>query len=436
MVVRKSELQQADINIMTKKTIYTMKSNLLAIAAVAVFATACSSDGPDSSGEATQIEMTLAVSRAAEQNSLFKYYILEGANKVEPKDENIVISPLTLSMGLTVFANHSDTEHSTKNAENMERLFNVLGTPDLESLNSLATSYVDAIPNLENGTKSDLANLLYCIMPSFKSGEEPDWYAAFCRQDSALYYDILRADIVYGYRKSDDEVIIDDKYKEFFKKYDFDYVNSLDMLQFILFTTLDFEGQWKDKFDKANTRKEVFKGVDGPVAVDMMNQKIGCEVAGDEQMTILKKPFGNGTFEFVAVLPDEGYDIAEIISSGALKKIEELEFSKREIKIGLPKFDIKTGLKDNAPWLEAIGISTNIEVSNVTGIAKECKFKSNIDLRIDEDGAKAEVVSTYKEELIAVQPTSFICNRPFVMMINVAQTGASLITAKIVSMKK
>lgn len=75
----------------------------------------------------------------------------------------------------------------------------------------------------------------------------------------------------------------------------------------IIVNAVYFKGLWKNKFNKADTKKDKFKAADGIVRnVDMM-QKTDCEqYAENKTFSAVSMRYGNGHYSMQIILPKEG----------------------------------------------------------------------------------------------------------------------------------
>lgn len=416
-----------------------MKYKFFAFAAITVLAAACTSEVPEETNAVKMIELSPAASRAAEQNAQFKYHILEGANVSTDADRNVVISPLCLSMGLTAWANRIDDEIFIyeSDIESRDRLFQLLGSHNLESLNEITRTYATVIPNLEDGTTSDIFNLIYEIK-GFTDGNgtiDPFFDRDAFAKDSTIFADILRADVICAPR---DSMYRDSRFMAWMDKYGLGFDAPRGLIKPHVFNFVHFKGSWSDKFDPELTRKSTFHGADGDCKVDMMYQSDDFDYAENAKLRVLKKPFGNGTFEMVLVLPNGDCDIYDIVNYDDLHVIDGMVFSKVWLNLSVPKFDFNTGFQDANTWLRAIGIVPRVSGPDmVPGYPSTAwvDFSACVKLGIDENGAEVKANTETRGVVTCAGPLDFVCDRPFLLMINVAQTGASFVAAKIVSMK-
>ncbi|MDE6023374.1 MAG: hypothetical protein K2G13_07720, partial [Muribaculaceae bacterium] len=103
--------------------------SLLSIGAIAVAGTtSCSNDeGPGGEFKQTSIELTAAESRAGEALMGFQYDFVTNANSLVAADENMVCSPMSCSMLLSMLAECYE-------GDTRDEITELLGFSDLEVL--------------------------------------------------------------------------------------------------------------------------------------------------------------------------------------------------------------------------------------------------------------------------------------------------------------
>ena len=193
-----------------------------------------------------------------------------------------------------------------------------------------------------------------------------------------------------------------------------------------LLNALDFEAEWKDKFEKNSVRSGTFHGVKNEAEVTMMYATEQSYIETEKAKGFIK-PYVGGEYKFAAILPDEDTSIDDFLSSltgESLTKI--LSGAKRtSVEIGLPKFDFENRF-DLIPTLKKLGVNKAFSAdADFTALGKtafgnlyigEVVHKTRI--TVNEQKTKASAVTEIGGKDAAMPSTpSVILNRPFVYMI-------------------
>lgn len=193
-----------------------------------------------------------------------------------------------------------------------------------------------------------------------------------------------------------------------------------------LLNALDFEAEWKDKFEKNSVKSGTFHGVKNEAEVTMMYDSEQSYIETEKAKGFIK-PYVGGEYKFAAILPDEDISIDDFLSSltgESLTKI--LSGAKRtSVKIGLPKFDFENRF-DLIPTLKNLGVNKAFSAdADFTALGKtsfgnlyigEVVHKTHI--TVNEQKTKASAVTAIGDKATSVPDVpSVILNRPFVYMI-------------------
>lgn len=208
----------------------------------------------------------------------------------------------------------------------------------------------------------------------------------------------------------------------------------------LLVNALYFNAPWEKAFNPENTHEEIFHGRCGDVDVPMMSVKSSFGYAEYEGYRMIEIPYEGGKYAMYIVLPPEGVDVeaaipylGESIYDAAMSSIVS-----REISLTMPKFKISTsmvlnetlqkmGMKDafsSAADFKGISLSGPLQVDLV-------KQKCYIDVR--EEGTEAAAVTSVQIRMTSVRPvTQFKVDRPFLFMIADREEKDIMFAGKIV----
>jgi serpin B len=205
-----------------------------------------------------------------------------------------------------------------------------------------------------------------------------------------------------------------------------------------------FKSQWVLglRFAKENTKNEPFTREDGGKQnVLMMKNNSDLLCQGNDVFTAVRLPYGNGAFNMVVVLPDEGFTIQDAIES--LKGEEWTAFYRNMVKcavdLWLPKFETRSRINLNK-ILSDMGMPSAFDLNKADFKAMSnyalslSKVTQDAVIKVDEEGTEAAVVSKGEPNgTTAMRPGNrvvFHADRPFLYLITENSTGAILFAGK------
>lgn len=248
----------------------------------------------------TRVELTNSESTALKASENFNINYFKKSLNMMP-GENAVISPLSATLLMSLLANACDDKVSNE-------ISLMLGTNDIESLNSLAKRLLENLPSVDKSSTLSLANSV--------------WYdrsLSLTPGKSDLYQNFYDAEInAVGLLQKEPEALssinrwVNDHTGSLIPKI-LDYIP--DNLVAVLINTLYFKGSWQDSFEPEDTKESLFHGSKGDRPVEMMhsNRTLPAYVTSD--FTAVSKKLGTGNFEVVFMLPAETQDISGLLDN-------------------------------------------------------------------------------------------------------------------------
>lgn len=198
----------------------------------------------------------------------------------------------------------------------------------------------------------------------------------------------------------------------------------------ILMNALYFLGDWKDPFEKEETREAVFTNANGQTAkVDMMHKTEHGTYYQNDQFAMIQLPYGNGAFYLQLILPHEGVTL-EAVSQDLKKKLNwdtsDLRGVSAKISLQLPKFEIDFDV-DLGKILEELGMVApfnpmTANFSKMSEIPTVISFvKQKASITVNEKGSEAAAVTIIGMDITSagdpIVPCDFHANRPFLFQI-------------------
>ena len=315
-------------------------------------------------------------------------------------------------------------------------MFRKVGTNESILLSPLGMTYALGLINNGAGgkTRTQISKVLGC------NDTGADKINGFCRKmlteapriDKLTTMEITNeffSPISYKLKPAFKEVAID--------KYDTQFKNmESDQLKYTLVNTIYFKSVWTDKFRKANTRDEVFRGEDGKVkTVPMMNQIHKYFYTENDLCQTLCLPYSNGAYQMIVLLPKEGKTVQEVAQSlmaDSWKKMYD-QMRRVDVDVKLPRFESSSevnltrimsalGMPD-AFSMEKADFRNLFDLQSCIGMIKQLGR-----IKVDETGTEATVATILQGRIAGlniVQPDIilFHATHPFLYFVRVWSTG-------------
>lgn len=349
--------------------------------------------------------------------------------RAESDEENLMISPLSVSVALAMAYNGADS--GTKSE--MEKVLKLNGLTK-EQINASYQMLINALQKLDDEVVFEIANAIFyadgfSVKPGFLSINQ-DVYDA---EVSKLNFSSPAAvETINGWvaEKTNDKIqkIIDQ-------------LNPLDRM--VLLNAIYFYGTWTNEFDKDGTHNLSFRKTDGTtLEVPMMNKLEKLLYKENTLFKAIKMPYGNGQYNMVVLLPvndNNSQDIIDVLTAANWNSwMSTFEMTDR-VKITMPRFKyaFETSLKK---VLTSMGMEKAFvpDEADFSGISDEDLYisdaihKSYID--VNETGTEAAAVTGLVFATTSMDPdppVSFYVDRPFVYAITEKDTGAILFIGEV-----
>ena len=349
-----------------------------------------------------QSQMRLAV-------ELFQSSVLES------KDENVLISPLSIQLALAMTANGADGDTKAE----MEALLG--GEISLEDLNEYLYSYVNNLPSAEK-YKLQIANSIWFRDDEGRLQAEKDFL-----QKNADYYG------AQAYKAAFDDQTLKD-INNWVKDHTDGMIDSiLDQIDedavMYLINALVFDAEWQHVYDKSDVYKGKFTNIGGTEKqVDMMHSEETVYLQ-DENAIGFMKPYSGSKYNFAVLLPNEGVDIYEYIAGLTGESLMETLSTPQlgMVMATLPKFSYEYELTMN-DVLKELGMPSAFsgDTADFSKMANSSRGNIYIGdvlhktfISVDELGTKAGAVTKVQmnDECAVISEWVVTLNRPFVYMI-------------------
>ena len=339
-------------------------------------------------------------------------FALELFKKCALSEQNPMVSPLSVMLALSMTANGAG-------GETLAQMENVLGGFDIDSLNEYMRSYAASLSNTENA-KLTAANSIW-----FRDDEESIKVSDDFLQTNADYYN---AD---AYAAPFDETTLDEINQWVNVNTDGMIEGILDRIPeeavMYLINAMAFDARWEKVYYEHQISEGIFNALDGSPQTISMMQSQESKYINDGKATGFIKPYEGGQYSFAALLPNEGEDIHDYISSMTGERfIAALSDTKPGIVFAtLPKFssEYKTELNGTLGELGMTDafIPENADFSKLGNSSLESFYISSVlhktYISVDELGTKAGAVTSVEMGTTSMPVTDIYTvtlDRPFV----------------------
>lgn len=364
----------------------------------------------------------------AEANTAFAFQLFNELNK-EDENDNVFISPFSVSTALTM--TYQGAETSTR--EDMAKALRYEGIED-SILNESYQNLLGYLNRIDKKIHLDINNSIW-----IREGEE-------IKEDFIqVNKDIFRADVTeldFSKEDSVDKINqwIDDSTKGKIKKM-IDGPISSDVIMYLI-NAIYFKGEWSEQFKKENTFETEFYAENGETQKVMMMSKHGdVEYGEGDDFKAVKLPYGNEKTAMYIMLPKKEESIISFMNNMDLQKwntIKDSISTKEDVSFQMPRFTIEYGIKNLNQSLSNLGMEKAFtDSADFSGIRNEIFINRVLHkavIEVNEEGSEAAGVTVVEmTESSAVEPLTFVANRPFAFIIADEEFGDILFMGKMVT---
>lgn len=365
------------------------------------------------------LELTEQEQQKIKADNQFTLNLFEQTLTTLEQDENIMVSPLSVSMSVGMTANGA--EGATRDA--IYKTLQYEGYAQ-DFINQYYQKIIYALPNLDPEVQVDIANSIWYkddfkVVPRFLKTNATYYQAT---AEALNFSDPKSVEIINAWvdKKTQGKIptIID---------------NIPGDLRMMLINALYFKGAWKTPFKKEATRSDQFTAPSGAVQTAFMHRQGSMPVWVNDQLRAVELPYGeHKTYSMLAVLPNPGVSPAEVLKSLNETPLSDAEFTPRMVSLDLPKFKFAYEQTLNDA-LSALGLQPAMnDRADFTGISaqgglriSEVKHKTFIE--VNEEGTEAAAVTSTGISVTSMpQYFEMRFDHPFLFFIKENKTGLIL----------
>lgn len=343
------------------------------------------------------------------------------------KDEQMLFSPLSLSLALSMTALGADGMTASQ-------MCTTLGFDgiDADDIASYYRKMTESLATIDRRTTFDSANSIwsqegFTVKKDFLKTAQ-DFFNAEIR--TVDFRDQATVGVINGWCSEKTHGMVE----KILDRVDPSQVMSL-------INAIYFKGQWNFKFDE-KTEKSTFHTIDGKkVKVDMMKVRKELYASFVDDWSSVRLPYGNGAFAMEVILPPSGMAFGDAVKAFDEELVSKLSVmrDKHEVTLKMPEFKFEYGFKELKEVLASLGMP--LAFSSMADFSKMAEVPDGNSFFIGTVSQKCAIeVNTKGTEAAAVThvgmflesamppggPVTFTVDRPFIFMIREASTGALL----------
>ena len=388
----------------------------------------CSKNSDQTKVDTNSVKVKVKSAQIVASSNKFGFNLLKAVNQLADT-QNIFISPFSALEALSMTYNRADG--TTK--EEMSNVLGFKGYSDAE-VNNYNQTLTSALITADTKVAFEVANSIwyrndFTVLQPFIDVNQT-YYNAEVKQLDFSSPDALTTINNWCSANTHNKIPII-----------LDYIPGNAVMYLI--NAIYFKGSWMYQFDKTKTIETAFYKTNGTtVTHSQMAMEAEVNYYNSEDCQAVEIPYGDGTFNFVILLPSNGQTISSFISNLDDSKwgLIVSQFTKTKVVVKIPKFkfEFKSLLNDplkNLGMVKAFGIA---DFSGIDGnrdlYISRVIHKTYIDL--NEEGTEAAAVTAVEIIKNSIDgeddtPPFFVANRPFVYAITEKSTGAVLFIGKV-----
>jgi serpin B len=386
----------------------------------------CSKTDEKLPAEPVPIDLTQDQAALIESGNSFAFDIFSQVLKSAGENENVMISPMSISCALSMTLNGAN---GTTRSAMLQAL----------RLNGIS---VDAINNSYKNLTADLLSVDKRVLMTIANSvwTENDFAVKQAFIDILTnYYDAESKSFDINDSSAPDKINawIEDKTNGLIKEM-IDHLE--DNTVMLLINAIYFKGKWKSEFDESKTTEMPFyKTGSNQIEVPMMKQETEISVYQGDEFVLAEFPYGQGNFVMDVILPDEQDGLSSTIASVSDANFTSWISQKSKIKtdVSFPRFKygFKKKLKDVLSDLGmGIAFTDGADFSNISELdllINDVTHQSFIETNEEGTEAAAATIVDIGVTSVPVSPMVFRMDHPFMYIIRETTTNSIIFMGRV-----
>jgi serine protease inhibitor len=387
----------------------------------------CSKTSDELPTEPVPIELTQDQVTMIESGNSFAFDIFRQVMKSAGENENVMISPMSISYALSMTLNGANgaTRDSMLKALRLSGI-----TPD--AINNSCKDLTEALLSVDKRVLMSIANSVW-VENNFTVKK------AFINI-LTKYYDAESKTFDINDASAPDKINawIEDKTNGLIKQ----MIDKLeDNTVMLLINAIYFKGKWKSQFDESKTVEMPFyKTGSSQINVPMMKQEIEFSVYEGNGFVLAEFPYGQGNFVMDVILPNDHSGL-----SSAIAQVSDANFSgwinqmsERKIDLSFPRF--KYGFKKELKEVLSdmgmkIAFNDGADFSNISDqydlLINDVTHQSFIET--NEEGTEAAAATVVGIGVTSMPPSPLVykMDHPFMYIIRETTTNSIIFMGRV-----
>ena len=377
-----------------------------------------------------EINLTQKGKILVEADNLFGINLFKEVLEAAEPEENVMISPLSVSLALAMTYNGADGD--TKEA--MEKTLELYGLT-VDEINENYKILIDALVSVDPKVLMSIANSI--------------WY----KQNFEVEQDFINVNQNYFYAEvspldfNDPDAVttINNWVAGKTKNKITEILDAIpaDAVMYLI-NAIYFKGIWKYEFDESDTEEMPFYLSDGNTKdVPMMVQEASFNYLSNDIMQAVEMPYGAGNYSMVILLPQYNKttdDIVDQLSNENWNSWLSEFYEAEKVQIHLPKFrfEYKNQLNDE---LKNMGMEIAFDPDNADFSKINPAWQLFISrvihktfIEVNEEGTEAAAVTAVEMGTTSIGEETFIpfyVNQPFIFAIKEKYTNSIIFIGKV-----
>ncbi len=370
-----------------------------------------------------EIPLSPAGEKLVAANTNFGLDLFKRIENLNSDNKNLMISPLSVSLALSMTYNGADAETKTTMENTLK--FNGLSIDEINTNNQQLSN---ALMNVDERVDFNIANSIwykdnFIVLPDFINTNKTYYNAAVQPLD---FSDPASIKTINNW--------VADKTNNKITK----IINEIpsDVVMYLI-NAIYFKGTWRYLFDKSkNTKRTFYLSGGSEKEVEMMTQEAELKTLQNDDFILVELPYGQGNFAMDMFLPQDNKSLSDILSGLNTENWNSWTNSlsdPHKVTLFLPpfKFEYEQNLKD---ILSAMGMAVafNPDSADFSKInsAKQLylsKVKHKTFIELNEEGTEAAAVTSVSVGVTSVGPGGeIIFDKPFLFVIREISTETIL----------
>jgi len=387
----------------------------------------CSKNDEPLPKDPVPIDLTQDQVALIESGNSFAFDIFNRVLESAGENENVMISPLSISYALSMTVNGANGE----TRDDMLEALRLKGI-SVDGINNSYKNLTRALLSVDKRVLMSIANSVWIENDFTVKKTFTDILTDFYDADAKTF------DINDASAPDKINTWIEDKTNGLIKKM-IDKLN--DNTVMLLINAIYFKGKWKSQFDESKTIPMPFyKSAGNQINVPMMKQKTDFKVYAGNGFTMAEFPYGQGNFVMDVILPDEPGGLSNAIASLSDESFTAWmnQMNERETDVSFPRFKygFKKKLKDVLSDMGmGIAFTDAADLSNITDkydlLINDVTHQTFIET--NEEGTEAAAATVVDIGVTSMPPAALIfkMDHPFIYVIREITTNSIIFLGKV-----